>query len=336
MNNPTFIVNSNFSFHFHIINMKRIYIYPSLLLTHIIILVFLESCNSFSNQQAITQVETNNQNRSFENKRKRNQNKKTEFSSENTVRYESKELYKADKKSKTHGDNISGSTIKKKKKRKKVKFSSHKEEKKSTQINFKKTAYLSDVIAEKNILLKIASRGSWLDKLNYRSINKNSYKILSGYNLIASTGVYNLPNKYIDLYSSAYTFYIDYARLKNMPKNLDNIPSFIFYQVMRYVVGLPKEFWPYIKYTHINALVLKSMGLNNKDLEEIAKHLKGSKVLCIDLEHNKIDYQRADTFAEQLLENNVNIKVLKFKNCRINLSEQQNLKKKHRSIEWSF
>jgi hypothetical protein len=120
-----------------------------------------------------------------------------------------------------------------------------------------------------------------------------------------------------------------------MPKTLEAIPSFIFYQVMKWVIKLPKEFWPYIKDTNISLIYLNWMGIKDIEVEQLGEFLKGSKVVGVNLECNQITYEGATKLAEKLLQTKVRTVVLEENNIE-SQEEKVALKKKYPLIKWVF
>ncbi|OJW68375.1 MAG: hypothetical protein BGO68_05460 [Candidatus Amoebophilus sp. 36-38] len=209
----------------------------------------------------------------------------------------------------------------------------------------------------KKILEKVVLKLPYYDRLHVRQVNKELYKIFSGYDQVGLRGVANRPARDSDIYSSINDYTIKFpetcelddeseedGELKGpMPKTPDTIPSFIFYQVMKWVKNLPTEFWPHIKDAKIEILSLNWMGITDEEVEKLGEYLQGSRVIGINLATNQITYQGAEKLAQKLLQTNdqqeqlTNVQGVSLEDNSIESQEEQSdIKKKYPSIEWTF
>lgn len=206
---------------------------------------------------------------------------------------------------------------------------------------------LCDILEKKELLKKIRLKLSYYDRLHFRQVNRKLYNIFSGYDQVGLRGVTNQPANNNDIYSSIYNYTIDFPEAgeskEPMPKTLDTIPSFIFYQVMKWIKKLPKEFWPYIKDTKIEILSLNWMGITDEEVGQLGKYLQGSKVIGINLENNQITYKGAEELAQNLLQTYGNqdrstiVQQVVLKDNSIESQEEQlDIKKKYPEIDWIF
>lgn len=206
---------------------------------------------------------------------------------------------------------------------------------------------LYDILEKKELVKKIRLKLSYYDRLHFRQVNKKLYNIFSGYDQVGLRGVTNRPVHNNDIYSSIYNYTINFPEAgeskEPMPKTLDTIPSFIFYQVMKWVKKLPKEFWPYIKDTKIEILSLNWMGITDEEVGQLGKYLQGSKVIGINLETNQITYKGVEELAQNLLQTYGNqdrltiVQQVVLKDNSIESQEEQlDIKKKYPAIDWIF
>ena len=198
-----------------------------------------------------------------------------------------------------------------------------------------KNVGLVEVLEKEDLLIKIASQLTWYERLDARIVNRKLHNIFSGYDQIGLRGVINLPARKVNIYSSIYEYYIHFDELRPILRAPETIPSFIFYQVMKWVTGLPKEFWPYIKNTNISIIRLNWMAMKDTEVEQLGKFLQGSKVVGVNLRHNQITYQGAEMFAQKLSQTKVRTVVLK--DTKIKSQEEKiALSKKYPHIKWIF
>ena len=170
---------------------------------------------------------------------------------------------------------------------------------------------------------------------NMRCLNRRSYKILSGFEEICPKGVHKKPGVSSDIFPLIFGSYVDYRKL-GIPKEPNTIPSFIFYQLLLGVNRLPREFWPFIKDTHIKNLDLSWMKIKKDEVDNLIICLKGSGVTSINLSQNALYYEDAEKFAALLNKNFIIIQSITLQGNRINEIQKNNLKKDHYNITWHF
>jgi len=208
-----------------------------------------------------------------------------------------------------------------------------------------KKVELFDIFEKEDIMKRVVSRLPLPDRLHLRLINRELHNLFSGYDQVGLRGVINRPVRTTDVYASIYEYTIEFPKTskekeerqpeETMPSTLDTIPSFIFYQLMKWVKKLPKEFWPYIEHTKIEKLYLNWIGITDGEAEQLGGYLQRSKVIGINLQCNQITYVGALRFGQKLLETNVRQVVLK-NNSIESQEEQSDIRKKCPGIKWIF
>ncbi|MHB9147351.1 MAG: hypothetical protein ACYC2U_02815 [Candidatus Amoebophilus sp.] len=130
------------------------------------------------------------------------------------------------------------------------------------------------------LLEAILSYLSFYEMMLARQINYHFYTLTTGYNKVGAVGVENKPNRLINIPTWTLKHAIDFDKLKD---KLADMPSFVFYQLMREVKWLPKIYWSHLKETQLHKVVLFRDNEGATELAGFSKSLQKSNIRSLRL-----------------------------------------------------
>jgi hypothetical protein len=138
------------------------------------------------------------------------------------------------------------------------------------------------------------------DILPVRAVNSDWNQLITGFRQAGIVGVENKPCHIIDTSGWIKPKEIDFISDKLRELKPATIPSFPFYQLIRRVKNLSKEFWPYLQGTQVHTLDLRNNQIGDAGASQLAKHLKGIKVHTLYLGNNQIGATGAIELSQHL------------------------------------
>ncbi|OJW67026.1 MAG: hypothetical protein BGO68_00415 [Candidatus Amoebophilus sp. 36-38] len=172
--------------------------------------------------------------------------------------------------------------------------------KKRRNISEKETAGPSILNLPVEILEEIMSYLSFKEAMLIRELNHYFYEFITGYNQVGVAGVSleSKPDRPITQAGWSLEHSKDFHRLT---EKLANMPSFVFYQLMREVDNLPQAYWPYLKDTQIHIVHLgwNKMGPTEAEIfGRCMRCMKRSRVIKAYLWRNQLGTAGAKAFLE--------------------------------------
>jgi hypothetical protein len=136
--------------------------------------------------------------------------------------------------------------------------------------------------------------------LSARAVNSDWNQLITGYKEAGVVGVENKPSHIIGARSWVKREEIDFRNNKLKELTPATIPSFAFYHLIGQVNNLPQECWPYLKGTQVYTLDLNHNKIEYQRAEALAKALPATRVHTLNLETNQIGDAGATELAKAL------------------------------------
>lgn len=134
------------------------------------------------------------------------------------------------------------------------------------------------------LLEKVLSYLSYSEIIKARQINRFFNELITGYSQPGLMGVEHKPNRHIYLEACAVKKNVDLSKF-----NLGKLPSFFFYQFIRQVLNLPREFWPYLRETNIHTFTLCDISIGITDVMQLMESLQGTKIHTLTFSRNNVE-----------------------------------------------